>query len=68
LPRLFTFGFSTKKTGHGFGLHSGALTAREIGGSLAAHSDGLGCGATFVFELPVGDHAVAEVVANGHAA
>jgi signal transduction histidine kinase len=53
LNRLFSHGFTTKKDGHGFGLHSCALTAKELGGSLLAHSDGPGKGATFVLELPV---------------
>jgi signal transduction histidine kinase len=53
LNRIFSHGFTTRKDGHGFGLHSSALTARELGGSLRAHSDGIGCGATFVLELPV---------------
>jgi PAS domain S-box-containing protein len=51
--RIFNHGFTTKKTGHGFGLHSGALAARELGGELRAQSDGPGLGATFVLELPV---------------
>jgi PAS domain S-box-containing protein len=53
LVRIFTHGFTTKEAGHGFGLHSSANAAREIGGSLTVHSDGPGCGATFVLELPV---------------
>ena len=53
LARIFAHGFTTKKEGHGFGLHSAALAATEIGGSLIAHSDGLGHGATFTLELPV---------------
>jgi two-component system NtrC family sensor kinase len=52
LTRIFAFGFTTKKTGHGFGLHSSALAAKEMGGSLNAFSEGLGRGATFVLELP----------------
>ena len=52
MNRLFRHGFTTRKTGHGFGLHSGALAAKELGGSLTAHSDGLGSGATFTLELP----------------
>jgi len=55
LGRLFRHGFTTRKTGHGFGLHSGALAAKELGGSLTAHSDGPGCGAMFVLELPRGE-------------
>lgn len=38
---------------HGFGLHSGVLAAQEMGGSLRAHSDGVGQGATFTHELPL---------------
>ena len=53
LTRIFNHGFTTRKTGHGFGLHSGALAARELGGSLTVHSDGPGCGATFTLELPL---------------
>lgn len=52
LPRIFEHGFTTKKKGHGFGLHSCMVAAREMGGSLAVHSDGSGCGATFTLELP----------------
>jgi Na+/proline symporter/signal transduction histidine kinase len=51
LTRIFQHGFTTRKEGHGFGLHSGALAAREMGGSLEAHSEGEGKGATFVLEL-----------------
>ncbi len=50
--RIFAHGFTTKKDGHGFGLHSGALAAREMGGSLTVQSDGSGQGATFTLELP----------------
>lgn len=53
LTRIFNHGFTTRKSGHGFGLHSGALAARELGGSLSAHSDGAGCGATFLLDLPL---------------
>jgi signal transduction histidine kinase len=53
LTRIFSHGFTTKKDGHGFGLHSGALAAKEMGGSLAAHSEGQGTGATFTLELPL---------------
>jgi PAS domain S-box-containing protein len=53
LARIFSHGFTTRASGHGFGLHSGALAARELGGSLQAFSDGPGRGATFILELPV---------------
>lgn len=50
--RLFQYGFTTRSTGHGFGLHMSSLAARELGGTLRAESDGAGCGAVFVLELP----------------
>ena len=53
LTRLFAHGFTTRKNGHGFGLHSCALAAREMAGTIAAHSDGPGRGAVFTLELPV---------------
>jgi signal transduction histidine kinase len=52
LTRIFSQGFTTRKGGHGFGLHSGALAARHLGGTLTVQSDGVGCGATFILELP----------------
>ena len=52
MVNLFNYGFSTKSNGHGFGLHSGANSANELGGSLTVHSDGLGKGATFTLTLP----------------
>lgn len=53
LTRIFSHGFTTKPNGHGFGLHSGANAAREMGGTLHARSPGLGLGSTFTLELPV---------------
>ena len=53
LTRIFNHGFTTRKGGHGFGLHSGALAARQMGGALTAHSDGPGQGAIFTLELPL---------------
>ena len=53
LTRIFSLGFTTRADGHGFGLHSGALAAKEMGGNLLSHSDGPGHGATFVLELPL---------------
>jgi PAS domain S-box-containing protein len=53
LTRIFNHGFTTRKDGHGFGLHSGALDARQLGGSLTCESPGPGKGATFTLELPV---------------
>ena len=53
LTRIFFHGFTTRKEGHGFGLHSCALAAQEMGGSLTVHSDGAGQGATFILEIPL---------------
>jgi ligand-binding sensor domain-containing protein/signal transduction histidine kinase len=53
LTRVFSHGFTTRKDGHGFGLHSAALAAREMGGTINATSDGVGRGATFTLELPL---------------
>ncbi len=53
LERIFNHGFTTRAAGHGFGLHSSALAARELGGSLYASSAGTGTGATFTLTLPL---------------
>jgi PAS domain S-box-containing protein len=53
LTRIFNHGFTTRKNGHGFGLHNGALAARELGGALRVASAGPGQGATFTLELPL---------------
>jgi signal transduction histidine kinase len=53
MARLFVHGFTTRRNGHGFGLHSCALAASEMGGTLTAQSDGPGQGAVFTLELPV---------------
>lgn len=52
LTRIFNYGFTTRESGHGFGLHSGALAAKEMGGLLTAHSAGVDQGAVFTLELP----------------
>jgi PAS domain S-box-containing protein len=59
LTRIFAHGFTTRRDGHGFGLHSGALAAQELGGNLTAHSDGPGQGATFTLVLPLAKEALA---------
>lgn len=53
LTRVFSYGFTTKKDGHGFGLHGAALSAKEMRGSLHVHSEGAGSGATFTLHLPL---------------
>jgi len=53
MTRIFEHGFTTRPDGHGFGLHSAAIAAKELKGSLRAASDGPGCGAIFTLELPL---------------
>jgi PAS domain S-box-containing protein len=53
LERIFSHGFTTRKGGHGFGLHSCALAAKDLGGSLQSESAGPGQGATFTLTLPL---------------
>ena len=52
MTRIFAHGFTTRKDGHGFGLHSAALAVQEMGGTLGVQSDGLGRGAAFTLDLP----------------
>jgi signal transduction histidine kinase len=53
MPRMFTHGFTTRKEGHGFGLHSSAAAAKDMGGVLSVQSQGANLGATFTLELPL---------------
>jgi signal transduction histidine kinase len=53
LTRIFSHGFTTRKGGHGFGLHSAALAAQQMHGKLTATSEGVGRGSTFTLELPI---------------
>jgi NO-binding membrane sensor protein with MHYT domain len=50
--KIFIFGFTTKKEGHGFGLHTSALAARELGGEIHVESEGINKGATFSLTIP----------------
>lgn len=52
LTKIFTYGYTTKKAGHGFGLHSSALSVQQTGGSLRAYSPGPNQGSTFIITLP----------------
>lgn len=61
LEKVFQHGFTTKKNGHGFGLHSAANAAVEMGGRLRVESQGIGQGAAFVLEIPMGDESSARV-------
>lgn len=49
---VFTHGFTTKQSGHGFGLHTCALAANAMGGVMRVESEGAECGATFILEIP----------------
>jgi signal transduction histidine kinase len=53
LGRVFNLGFTTRADGHGFGLHSSACAATELGGTLTCHSDGRDRGARFRLCLPL---------------
>jgi signal transduction histidine kinase len=59
MPRLFTFGFTTRKGGHGFGLHSCAVAIKSMGGEIIAQSDGVDQGASFTLILPRGNSSYA---------
>ena len=52
LTRIFSQGFTTKPEGHGLGLHSSALAAKSLQGTLHAFSDGEGQGARVTLDLP----------------
>jgi signal transduction histidine kinase len=65
LTRIFGHGFTTKSKGHGFGLHSGAIAAKQMNAALWAESKGLGHGATFILELLVPKQSEVELAANG---
>lgn len=53
VDRIFGFGFTTKSSEHGFGLHACATTVMELGGHIEAASPGLGQGARLVVSLPI---------------
>ena len=55
MTRIFAHGFTTKKEGHGFGLHGSSLAAKQMGGNLTVSSEGINKGATFSLSLPVFD-------------
>lgn len=51
LESIFSYGFTTKKEGHGFGLHSCANYMTEMDGRIWAENSIDGEGATFVLQL-----------------
>lgn len=53
LETIFKHGFTTRADGNGYGLHSCANLAVELGGTITAHSDGPLSGATMTLTLPL---------------
>jgi signal transduction histidine kinase len=51
--KLLSQGFTTRKDGHGFGLHFSSLAAKLLGGHLGLESEGLGKGVTATLVLPL---------------
>gem|GEM_PF-3737279 len=51
LSQLFSFGRTSKKTGHGIGLYSCQQIAQQQGWILSAHSDGAGKGSHFKLQI-----------------
>lgn len=50
--QIFTYGFTTKPEGHGFGLHACANYVHQMDGRIFAESEGPGHGARFTLVLP----------------
>lgn len=61
LAKIFSYGFTTKKDGHGFGLHSSAVAIQQLGGTLNAYSQGKNKGAQFILILPKEELKVGEI-------
>lgn len=57
LTKIFSYGFTTKKSGHGFGLHTSALSVNELGGEMHVSSEGHNKGTTFTLILPYKNNA-----------
>ena len=51
LDNIFVHGFTTKKDGHGFGLHFCANAIKEMNGDLIVESQGTNKGSTFTIKL-----------------
>jgi signal transduction histidine kinase len=49
---IFQFGFTTKESGHGFGLHMSANAAKVMEAKLVFSSEGIGKGSIFTLEIP----------------
>lgn len=52
INKIFNYGFTTKQSGHGFGLHTSAITANQLGGEILVKSEGFEKGATFSLYIP----------------
>ncbi len=52
ITKIFTHGFTTRKDGHGFGLHNSANNVKQLDGELLVRSDGIGKGASFIVKIP----------------
>ncbi len=50
---FFDFGYTSKESGSGFGLHFCCYFIQSIGGNIYAQSDGIGKGAEFIIVLPL---------------
>ena len=53
LKKIFEHGFTTKNSGHGFGLHSCAIYMEDMGGRIEAESAGEKKGACLSLVFPV---------------
>ncbi len=51
LKKIFHHGYTTRKDGHGFGLHSCATYMSDMGGDIYAESEGINRGATFILKF-----------------
>lgn len=58
LSRVFSYGFTTKPDGNGYGLHNAANSATEMGGNLTVQSEGMNRGASFLLSLPLEENRV----------
>ncbi len=59
LKKVFSQGFTTRKNGHGFGLHSSANYMTEMQGEMWAESDGIGKGTTLTLKFLLDKNTVA---------
>jgi signal transduction histidine kinase len=57
LAKIFQRGFTTKSTGHGFGLAASSNIVQTFGGEMNISSPGEGRGATVLIRLPLAQFA-----------